>query len=79
MQKREEMQRVIKGKKETYALLGTKPSGTHQRRVRQRGMNRMSCFGDYKRLPKSFIGITSKVKRDNEKCSKCARRERSGD
>lgn len=71
------MQRVIKGKKEAYALLGTKPSGTHQRRVRQHGMNRISCFGDYKRLPKSSIGITNKVKRDNEKCFKCAWRERS--
>lgn len=77
MQKREEMQRVIKGKKEAYALLGTKPSGTHQRRVRQCGMNRISCFGDYKRLSKSFMGITSKAKRDNEKCFKCAWRKRS--
>lgn len=67
MQKREEMQRVIKGKKEAYALLGTKPSGTHQRSVRRRGRDRESCFGDYKGLPKSFRRITSKVKRDNEK------------
>ena len=66
------------GKKEAYALRGTKPPGALQRTVKPRGMNRMSCFGDCKRLPKSCSGITSKVKRDNKKRSKCAWRERSG-
>lgn len=65
MQKSKEMQRVIKGKKEAYALFGTKPSGTHQRRVRLRGTSRISCFGDRKRLPKLFRGITGKLKDDN--------------
>ena len=66
------------GKREAYALHGTKPSGMLQRRVKPRGMNRIACFGDYKRSPKSFRGVTSNVKRDNEKCSKCAWREMSG-
>lgn len=37
MQKSKEMQRVIKGKKEAYALLSAKPSGTCQKKVRQLG------------------------------------------
>ena len=77
MQKSEGMQ-SNQGKKEAYALHGTKPSGMLQRRVKPRGMNRIACFGDYKRSPKSFRGVTRKVKRDNEKCSKCAWREMSG-
>ena len=66
------------GKKEAYALHGTKPSEMLQRRVKPRGMNRVSRFGDYTRSPKSFRRVTSNVKRDNEKCSKCAWREMSG-
>lgn len=34
------------GKKEAYALLGTKPSGMLQRRVTLHGMNRIPCIGD---------------------------------
>lgn len=81
MEANAEEQRNVKcnqGKKEAYALHGTKPSGTFPRRVKPCGMNRMSCFGDCKRLPKSSSGITSKVKRENKKCSKCAWRERAG-
>lgn len=78
MQKSEEMQRVIKRKKEAYALLGTKPSGTYWRRVRQHGTNRISHFGNCKRLLKLFREITSKVKRANENYFKCTWKERSG-
>lgn len=63
------MQRVIKGKKEAYALLGTKPSGTHQRRVKQCGMKYQAL--ETEEIAPSFKGITSKVKRDNEKYIKC--------
>ena len=49
------------GKKEAYALHGTKPSEMLQRRVKPRGMNRVSRFGDYKRSPKSFRRVTSNV------------------
>lgn len=74
----EEMQRVIKGKKGAYALPGTKPSGTHSRRARQHGLNRISYFEDCKRLPELFRGITSQVKQDNEQYFKCTWKERSG-
>lgn len=57
--------RVIKGKRESYALLGAKPSGTHQRRVNRHGINRMYKSRDSQ--PNLFRGITSKAKQDNGK------------
>lgn len=44
----------------------------------QRGVNGISRFGDYERLPKTVRGLTSKVERGNKKYFKCTRRERSG-
>lgn len=57
--------RVIKGKRESYALLGAKPSGTHQGRVNRHVVNRMHKSGDSQ--PKLFRGITSKAELDSGK------------